>query len=86
MDEILAGSLMNVIGQQGKPIELPISEAPAKSDRLFDGSEVPRTVGKYIPVMQRERQEGFEVMNARYAARKGLVYPRPAVEDTNGDE
>ncbi|KAL1585101.1 hypothetical protein WHR41_06425 [Cladosporium halotolerans] len=86
MDEILAGSLMNVIGQQGKPIELPVAEAPAKSDRLFDGSEVPRTVGKYIPVMQRERQEGFEVMNARYAARKGLVYPRPAAEDTNGDE
>ncbi|KAM0718512.1 hypothetical protein Q7P37_005582 [Cladosporium fusiforme] len=86
MDEILAGSLMNVVGQQGKAIDLPLSEPSVKSDRLYDGSELPRTIGKYIPVMQRERMEEPDVVNARYAARKGLVYPRPTAEDTNVDE
>lgn len=86
MDEILAGSLMNVVGQQGKAVELPVSPPSVKSDRLHDGSELPRTIGKYIPVMQRDRMEEPDVMNARYAARKGLVYPRPTAEDTGADE
>lgn len=86
MDEILAGSLMNVVGQQGKAIDLAVSEPSVKSDRLYDGSELPRTIGKYIPVLQRERMEEPDVVNARYAARKGLVYPRPVAEDTGADE
>lgn len=86
MDEILAGSLMNVVGQQGKPYELPVSEPPVKSDRLYDGSELPRTIGTYIPVLRRERMEEPDVVNKRYAARKGLTYPRVNGEDANADE
>jgi tRNA pseudouridine38/39 synthase len=76
MDEILAGSLLNVVGQQGKPISLPLPEASVKCDRLYDGSETPRTIGTYIPVMKRARTEEPDVVNARYAAKKGIPYPR----------
>lgn len=81
MDEILAGSLLNVVGQQGKAISLPLPEASVKCDRLFDGSETPRTIGTYIPVMKRARTEEPDVVNARYAAKKGIPYPRVASGD-----
>ncbi|PPJ54428.1 hypothetical protein CBER1_07358 [Cercospora berteroae] len=86
MDEILAWSLMNVVSAQGhKPI---ISEAGSRpveqSARVFDGSAVPRTVGTYIPLAKREQMETPDAVNARYAARKGLV-GRPA-RDVDADE
>jgi tRNA pseudouridine38/39 synthase len=87
MDEILAGSLLNVVGQQGKAISLPLPEASVKCDRLYDGSEMPRTIGTYIPVMKRARTEEPDVVNARYAAKKGIPYPRVASgdQDDGGD-
>ena len=75
MDEVLASSLMEVVLNQGRtppfdrPQTLSISE---RSPRVFDGSEVPRSVGKYIPILQRERMETPDVVNTRYAVRKGL--------------
>jgi tRNA pseudouridine38/39 synthase len=86
MDEILAGSLLNVVGQQGKAISLPLPEASVKCDRLFDGSESPRTIGTYIPVMKRARTEEPDVVNARYAEKKGIPYPRVALENQDDGE
>ena len=86
MDEILAGSLMNVVGQQGKAVSLPVAEPSVKCDRVYDGSELPRSVGTYIPVMKRARTEEPDVVNARYAAKKGIPYPRVAVDDKGDDE
>ena len=86
MDEILAGSLLNVVGQQGKAIGLPLPEASVKCDRLFDGSETPRTIGTYIPVMKRARTEEPDVVNARYAAKKGIPYPRVASGEEDDGE
>jgi tRNA pseudouridine38/39 synthase len=86
MDEILAGSLLNVVGQQGKAISLPLPEASVKCDRLFDGSETPRTIGTYIPVMKRARTEEPDVVNARYAAKKGIPYPRVAAGEEDDGE
>ncbi|KAK4542022.1 hypothetical protein LTR36_007222 [Oleoguttula mirabilis] len=86
IDEVLAGSLMTVVSRQGgtaKPLSNGAAIASAapegveRSDRVFDGSDRPRTVGKYIPIMQRARMETPEVVNARYAVRKGLT-PRSA--------
>lgn len=85
MDEILAGSLVNIVGQQGKPVTLPLSEPSVKCDRLFDGSETPRSIGTYIPVMKRARTEEPDVVNARYAARKGIPYPRVNAVDDKDD-
>ncbi|KAK6441016.1 pseudouridine synthase deg1 [Oleoguttula sp. CCFEE 5521] len=87
MEEILAGSLMNVVRRQGKPSRLRDVDFALKSDRVYDGSELPRTVGTYNDVMQRERMESPDVVNVRYAARKGLQYPRPrraATDDIGG--
>ena len=88
IDEVLAGSLMDVVAQLGGGKDAlanghaaPPNDAMSlasgvgivsSSDRVFDGSDCPRTVGKYIPVMEREKMETPDVVNARYAARKGL--------------
>jgi tRNA pseudouridine38/39 synthase len=85
MDEILAGSLMNVVGQQGKAVSFPLTEPSVKCDRVYDGSELPRSVGTYVPVMKRARTEEPDVVNARYAAKKGIPYPR-VVADGKGDD
>ena len=39
--------------------------------RVFDGGDMPRLKGNYIPVLKKERMEPVEVINARYAAKKG---------------
>ncbi|KAF2279001.1 pseudouridine synthase [Westerdykella ornata] len=51
--------------------------------RVFDGADVGRAKGKYVPVLQRERQESVEVVNERYAKKKGLKEDqrRPKEED-----
>ncbi|TKA65955.1 hypothetical protein B0A55_10153 [Friedmanniomyces simplex] len=94
IDEVLAESLMGAVAQMRGNPALPATptngephglvEVPGRSDRIFDGSEHPRTVGRYVPVMQRDRNDAPDVVNARYAVRKGLA-PRhnghaPAVD------
>jgi len=39
--------------------------------RVFDGGDCGRAKGNYVPVLRRERQEAVEVVNERYARRKG---------------
>lgn len=80
MDEVLAGALIDLVARQptrtsthGKSALQP---ADAESARVFDGSEAPRAVGTYTPIMQRERMETPDVVNARYAVRKGLTGDR----------
>ena len=76
MDEVLAGSLMDVFARQGKSPATPPGPERLRdgevSARVFDGSESPRTVGRYTPIMKRERMDNPDVVNARYAVRKGL--------------
>ncbi|GIZ42255.1 hypothetical protein CKM354_000553000 [Cercospora kikuchii] len=86
MDEVLAWSLMNVVSAQGqKPVASEAGSKPVEqSARVFDGSAVPRTVGTYIPLAKREQMETPDAVNARYAARKGLV-GKPA-RDVDADE
>ncbi|KAM3425176.1 hypothetical protein BST61_g7135 [Cercospora zeina] len=75
MDEILAWNLMNVVSTQGqKPVQVEGGpRAVEQSARVFDGGAVPRTVGTYVPLARREQTETPDVVNARYAARKGLA-------------
>ncbi|KAF2215848.1 hypothetical protein CERZMDRAFT_120080 [Cercospora zeae-maydis SCOH1-5] len=86
MDEVLAWSLMNVVSAQGqKPVQSADDPgAVEQSARVFDGSAVPRTVGTYVPLARREQMETPDVVNARYAARKGLV--GRAAHDADADE
>ncbi|CZT21076.1 related to pseudouridine synthase 3 [Ramularia collo-cygni] len=91
MDEVLASSLMSVVSTQGGKLEPTHVEARLDSERsarLFDGSEFPRTIGKYVKVANRERLETPDVVNARYALRKGLDSNgrRPSNSAVDADE
>lgn len=89
MDEVLAWSLMDVVSRQGPAAQLDRLEASGRqesSNRVFDGSEKPRTVGDYVPVMQRERMETPDIVNTRYAARKGLTGAARSTNNADTDE
>ncbi len=74
LDELLAATLVDVVAGQGKSTnEDSREEHRDRSARVFDGSELPRTVGRYVPIMQRECLDSPDVVNARYAVRKGLA-------------
>lgn len=75
IDEVLAGSLMDVFARQGNQADAlrgPDRTANgSEAVRVFDGSKSPRSVGTYIPIMKRRRLDAAEVINARFATRKG---------------
>ena len=80
MEEVLAGSLLDVVvgrGGNGSGTEAvdtvdTSSSKSAGSQKVFQGGNAPRFVGTYVPVMRKPRLESVEVLNARYAKRKGF--------------
>jgi tRNA pseudouridine38/39 synthase len=54
------------------PVEQQSVSIGKGGPRIFDGGNFSRAKGNYIPVMKRERQEPVEVVNERYAKKKGL--------------
>lgn len=83
MDEVLAGSLLDVaVGEAGRGsgddsgAEAVGMEGTAGksggSQKVFQGGDGTRFVGSYVPVMRRPRMESVEIINARYAKRKGF--------------
>ena len=89
MDEVLAGCLMDVVSRQGKTAktsEPELLRSGELSARVFDGSECPRTVGRYVPIMQRERMETAEVSNARWIEKRGLNGSGAVNREANVDE
>lgn len=81
MDEVLAGSLMNVVARQGSKPAIRDQDPRGRSDRTYDGSELPRAVGTYTPITRKARTETFEVVNRRYAERKGLAVKNAGVKE-----
>jgi tRNA pseudouridine38/39 synthase len=79
IDETLSGLLMERIAGLGRSTldretsgdELSAGIAKG-GPRVFDGGNFGRAKGNYIPVLNRERQEPVEVVNERYAKKKGL--------------
>lgn len=83
IDELLAGSLLDaVMGQQlrlnatpaattngGMDNRDPLTVRPSR--KVFDGGNLPRLKGKYVPLLDRKRMETVEVQNQHFAARKG---------------
>lgn len=87
LDEILAGSLMDIIAAQGKrsPSDIKMPPPNERSIRIFDGGDWPKPVGTYVPIAKKQRMEPVEVVNARYLERKGPYKPKKLrIED--GDE
>lgn len=87
IDEVLAGSLMDVIAGRGKheQSEGKLGEGRPKgleprSQKIFRGGNSAKVGGQYIPIMQKPRMESVEVINAKYAKRKGFE-PREEVRE-----
>ncbi|KAH0537012.1 hypothetical protein FGG08_006147 [Glutinoglossum americanum] len=85
IEEVLAGSLLEVIVSQGdqdprasdaarqtEASELERAQQGKRSQKVFQGGDTPSPKGKWIPVLQKRRMDPVEDINARYAARKGL--------------
>lgn len=73
MDEILVGSLLDVVVAQGNGGHGKENEGGrSKTQKVFQGGNGPRLVGRYTPVKQKPRMESVQVLNERYAKRKGL--------------
>ncbi|MCJ1391287.1 hypothetical protein MMC18_004150 [Xylographa bjoerkii] len=79
MDEVLAGMLLNVVVGQGKDAGEGLGReeehrtiVKTASQKVYYGGDSARLKGKYIPLMERERMESVETINARYAIRKGF--------------
>lgn len=74
MDEVLASTLIDVVAFQGADIEdlTVIHKKGAKSQRVFDGGDVPRPQGTYIPVLKKPQLESPSEINKKYALRKGF--------------
>lgn len=87
IDEVLAGKLLDVVAGQGNPpppfsiVEHEQREDDTKksetqtrnsSQKIFLGGDAARPAGQYIPVLAKPRRAKVEVLNARYAARKGF--------------
>lgn len=81
MDEILASQLLDLVALQGSMDSSKLSLKPLKpgkeNQRVFEGhdSAVPR--GKYIPIMEKQKMDPVEVINARWAARKVVSTKAP---------
>lgn len=83
MAEILAGQLLNVVtrpddmqrhfplddGAQGDHVQ---GESRRGSQRVYFGGNAARPRGKYIPVLERPRMDSIDIINGKYAARKGF--------------
>lgn len=91
IDETLSALLLDKIASEGQATldaEQGAEEGVgiAKGGpRVFDGGDVGRAKGNYIPVLKRERQERVEVVNERYAKKKGwdTSKSRERIEDAD---
>ncbi|KAF2227373.1 pseudouridine synthase [Elsinoe ampelina] len=74
IDEVLAGSLADLVAFQGRQTSLPerVGGESRRSQRVFDGGNDPRPNGTYVPIMRKERTEHYMDLNARYRQKKGL--------------
>ncbi|PBP18279.1 pseudouridylate synthase [Diplocarpon rosae] len=102
IDETLASTLLGVVAKQGNEArELSLGEVKkaSRSQKVFDGGDMPRLQGLYTPVMKKPRMETVDVVNERYAVKKGFensadmklqgfrrLNKSSAVEDTPGEE
>ncbi|OAL45584.1 pseudouridylate synthase 3 [Pyrenochaeta sp. DS3sAY3a] len=93
MDETLSGLLLDKIAALGRSTldaEISVVEQGVGiargGPRLFDGGDCGKAKGGYVPLLERERQEPVEVVNERYALRKGWDLSKPRGGSEDGDE
>lgn len=83
IDELLAGTLLDLVANQTNPkfpspspFPVPNSNRSNRNTRnsqtVFLGGDTSRAVGRYIPVLSKQRRARIEVLNKRYMVRKGV--------------
>lgn len=74
VDEVLASSLLGLVAGQGRNLNDVKAKLNIKgrSQRVFDGSDVPKLQGTYVPVMKKPVMDTVSEINQRYADRKGF--------------
>jgi tRNA pseudouridine38/39 synthase len=75
IDEMLAGSLVDAVSRQGnrvEELEAGNGKKGSRSQKVFDGGDIPRLQGTYIPVMKKPMMDAVDVINEKYAVRKGF--------------
>ena len=82
IDEVLAGAMLDVIAEQDTrnwsdadgeaSSTVDEQRKSSTSKKVFQGGNGYRSVGTYTPLMQKPRMERIEVINAKYAKRKGI--------------
>ena len=75
IDEVLASNLLGAVAKQGGAIEDLTSDHWAKvvkSQKVFDGNNKPKLTGHYTPVMKKPLMDTAQVINEKYAVRKGF--------------
>ncbi|KAH7346780.1 pseudouridine synthase [Rhexocercosporidium sp. MPI-PUGE-AT-0058] len=74
VDEILASTLLGVVAKQGlEPEKLTLTRKKgSRSQKVFDGGDIPRLQGVYTPVMKKLKMDSVDIINERYAVRKGF--------------
>ncbi|KAF1848932.1 pseudouridine synthase [Cucurbitaria berberidis CBS 394.84] len=92
IDETLSALLLDKIAEQGRSTldaelggEQNIGIAKG-GPRNFDGGDIGRAKGNYAQLMNRERQESVEVVNARFLKRKGVDPNKSQTRDDEADE
>jgi tRNA pseudouridine38/39 synthase len=94
IDETLSALLLDKIAGLGKATlddgafaeQAGIVGIPKGGPRVFDGGDTGKAKGNYVPVLKRERQESVEVVNERYARRKGWDVAQAKKAEEDGDE
>ncbi|TQS37518.1 hypothetical protein Golomagni_02003 [Golovinomyces magnicellulatus] len=74
IDEILAAGLLGLVAGQGQNAKnlKARSNGKGKSQKVFDGRNSPILQGTYTPVMMKPVMDAVDVINHRYALRKGF--------------
>ena len=78
IDEVLAGSLLNVAASQGITSKQDLKTSRGNpitkqgAPKIFLGGSGSATKGQYIPLLKRKRMETVETINARYSSKKRI--------------
>ncbi|KIX03231.1 tRNA pseudouridine(38-40) synthase [Rhinocladiella mackenziei CBS 650.93] len=92
IQETLAGSLLDLAISQGDGTSLQRDSQREprnglyRSQKIFDGSETARLVGKYVPVMKKPKMDSLPAQNAKWANGRQSRREGKSSLGTNGEE
>jgi len=92
IDETLASVLLDLVVSQGDDSAFErggfkdLEPRYYRSQKLVDGSETARLVGKYVPVMEKSKMESVDVQNARYRTGKGSRREMRKAQNLNNED